>query len=642
MAINSSTTLSEMDTSNKFQSEIVFEGKTFNLENQYKLVNIDNAEIYEIRTKKNITFKIDKNILTKLFICKTSSNTINILSWELEARSKNKINTMYNGVKTNIVNYITDNTNIDIKYTFKNNDEFDFRISNIEITKIHTKKLAPKTKHIDSPSVFYKENEIHIVEEGDGIKSTAGKYAGNTFNNYRLVEIIQECNPSRKSYYEIFIGNSNNVNSAQYSFIIDTEDFDKVRNVSITNKFNKQEIIHPIWHMSAGQYIWTKINNKTVYLHRFLLNLSDETNDSNNCTIDHINNNKFDNRKFNLRITTQSIQNMNQTTKDHKISLNNIINSLNNQELPKLSIDKLIFIQPEKHIDTKGNVIDIFRIEISNSRTQSIQINDHSTKQNKTGLTVIHRLAHAITKRYIYAVQYPSIIAEMIDNIRFTNLEEFKNHSEKLLTELMKTPTTIDSFLDYMAALKLPKYTDPRVSIKLNAPSANINNSENVLNSGNDITKMKFDFLNYSTARDKYDVSIIIGKDASGTHIKYSKSGCGSDKLSLEDKKAFALVQRYNAFVEIENDLNEKNHSTPDNPALPVQTNYNTTGLKSLTDFKLEGKSMSSFEELRMYTEYLINNLLTSEAPYTMETFASYVSKKANHKKVNLEVEKIK
>ena len=633
-----------MELQKPFLKELLFQEESFKLYNEYRLVRIGDTEIYEIRTKNNVTFKIDKDFLNKLFIHKTQTNIISILTWECTQHSKTKICSMINGNKINIINYLTDNTSIDIKYLFKNNDCLDFRLSNIEITKTHTKKLAAKNKKIETPIAFYKENEIRILEEGQGIKLTNGQYARQISNNYRLVEIINELDSKKKQYYEIFVGcNVKTITTPddkpllQYSFIIDFDDFEKIRNVSIINKNNEKQIIHPIWHMSAGQYIVSNIQGQKIYLHRYLMNVEDTNN-----TIDHINNNKFDNRKANLRITTQSIQNMNQTNKDHKISLNSIINPTNDPTLPKLTNDKLIFIHPEKHTNSDGNIY-IFRIEISESRTKHKYINDHSTKQNKDGLTVIHRLAHAIVKRYLYSIQYPNIISEMLDNKRFTNLNEFKIYSETLLFELLKTTTTIDAFLDYMEQLKLPKYIDPRTNIQNYNKSNNISNANisNVsLTSSNDITKMKFDFLNYNTKRDKYEVCVIIGKDTNGKHIKYTKFGCGCDNLSLEDKKAFSLVLRYNIFVEIENDSHTQTHHSETSSA----TTSNTTKLKSLSDFKLEGQTFSSIANLRTYTESLINQLVLSitntDQLYTLESFASYVTKKANHKKINLAITK--
>lgn len=64
-----------------------------------------------------------------------------------------------------------------------------------------------------------------------------------------------------------------------YEFLIDKEDFRKVSNYLW--RFNK-----------ANGYI---NNNRGVYLHRFVMNNPDKI-------VDHINRNKLDNRKSNLRI----------------------------------------------------------------------------------------------------------------------------------------------------------------------------------------------------------------------------------------------------------------------------------------------------------------------------------------------------
>lgn len=52
------------------------------------------------------------------------------------------------------------------------------------------------------------------------------------------------------------------------------------------------------WGKSTDGYVW---NNKVGKLHRFILNISDS-----NIIIDHINMNKMDNRKKNLRISNKS------------------------------------------------------------------------------------------------------------------------------------------------------------------------------------------------------------------------------------------------------------------------------------------------------------------------------------------------
>jgi hypothetical protein len=91
----------------------------------------------------------------------------------------------------------------------------------------------------------------------------------------------------------------------------------------------------------------------------------------------------------------------------------------------------------------------------------------------------------------------------------------------------MKEPYTIDSFLDYMNTLKITKYNDPRIS--------------KIITNETNIEDIKFNFIQYSSARNKYDVDFIIGKDSNGEHIKLKKNGSGEKTLSIEDKKSFAL-----------------------------------------------------------------------------------------------------
>lgn len=67
--------------------------------------------------------------------------------------------------------------------------------------------------------------------------------------------------------------------------LIDDEDYEKV--------------IKYKWYLTKCGYARTKINNKQILLHRFILDLNDKKQH-----VDHINKNKLDNQKANLRICT--------------------------------------------------------------------------------------------------------------------------------------------------------------------------------------------------------------------------------------------------------------------------------------------------------------------------------------------------
>ena len=648
VSVNDSTI--DVIASDIFSSNLHFNNVNYTLYNEYKLVNSNNEHYYEIRTTNSFTFKINIDQLEKLFIFKINDN-INILKWELENRSKNKkIYTIINLERINIVNYLTDNTHIDIEYEFINNDKLDFRISNINITKKHTKKLAPKAKIFLEPIKFYPDNEIRIIEENQG----------NYSNHYRLVEIINESDPNKKYYYEIILGMDKNIgeteknkkkNKKQFSFIIDKEDLEKVMNL----KLNENSLCTK-WELAQNHYVWLRHNQNYIYLHRYLMNCSY----GDKKLVDHINCNKLDNRKHNLRITSQSIQNMNRSNISSKISLNAILNDNINENEPssKLSLDRLLFIYPSvyKYKDTS---VDIFNLEISKARTGSVYINDHSTKQDNPKLTKNHRLAQIVVKRFLYAVKYPNIITEMIDNKKFDTIDEFRIHTESILQEIFNKPTSINEFLDYMNTLKIPKYLDPRANIANYSSQLDIQPETNQtiqhLQTQNLIQNMKLDYICRVLARNKYDIEVQYGKDANGKNFRKNKSGLGSSKpcITDNDKKAFALIQRYNALIDIENEVNtDIYHSTSEvSKAIPyintnTNINTNTTFKKTLTDITFENERFKSFDEFRNYTELLINKFKEfendSNIVYTLETFAEYINKKAAHKKISLEIEKLK
>ena len=90
----------------------------------------------------------------------------------------------------------------------------------------------------------------------------------------------------KESYYKCMIQGTDNY------FYIDIDDFEKIKNHN--------------WNIKEDGYIWTSINNKNTYLHRYILDVDDPS-----IVIDHINHKKYDNRKSNLRKVTHSQNSMN-------------------------------------------------------------------------------------------------------------------------------------------------------------------------------------------------------------------------------------------------------------------------------------------------------------------------------------------
>ena len=75
--------------------------------------------------------------------------------------------------------------------------------------------------------------------------------------------------------------------------LVDDEDFSKIRKSS--------------WYVSNRGYVCTRTERKIKYLHRILMNPSEKL------QVDHINHNKLDNRKINLRIVTNQQNHFNRS-----------------------------------------------------------------------------------------------------------------------------------------------------------------------------------------------------------------------------------------------------------------------------------------------------------------------------------------
>ena len=118
-------------------------------------------------------------------------------------------------------------------------------------------------------------------------------------------------------YNEVFYNTMNYIvgiiqfNGNDMKFVIDKDDYDKIKDRA--------------WHYTSNQYISSSItvesNRKQLYLHNLVMNRLDHPGKGATETVDHINRNGLDNRKENLRIITQSQQNLNQSKKKRSVIL---------------------------------------------------------------------------------------------------------------------------------------------------------------------------------------------------------------------------------------------------------------------------------------------------------------------------------
>ena len=136
-----------------------------------------------------------------------------------------------------------------------------------------------------------------------------------------LFKMEEKRNPGRPAgiiiYSEVTYNNKDYVVGSLKSkndmvqFVFDKDDYDKVKDKS--------------WHRASNAYISHGVivegKKKELYLHNVVMNRLDHTGKGSTETVDHINRNGLDNRKENLRILTQTGQNLNQKRKERRVEL---------------------------------------------------------------------------------------------------------------------------------------------------------------------------------------------------------------------------------------------------------------------------------------------------------------------------------
>ena len=162
-------------------------------------------------------------------------------------------------------------------------------------------------------------------------------------------------------------------------FVIDKEDFDKVDGYS--------------WHKSSNNYISQGViingKKKEFYLHNLVLNIFDFPGKGSKESVDHINRIGLDNRKENLRVITQSEQNLNQSKRNRRIELPE------DSGLTTNDIPKHIW-----YVKANGNHGDRFAIEF---KTENITWKTTSSKN----VLLKDKLQAAKDKLQEYYIKYP-------------------------------------------------------------------------------------------------------------------------------------------------------------------------------------------------------------------------------------------
>ncbi len=357
-------------------------------------------------------------------------------------------------------------------------------------------------------------------------------------NNYKLITNDNE------SYYEIYFNSTNNTCK------IDIDSLEKIKNVCIPGICLS---FIPTWFMTNG-YITCSVptnklyhDNRCIYMHRYLM---DQFEYDGKISVDHINQDKTDNRMSNLRLATQSLQSHNKLKMER-----NFIKPVGFDiefQLPQyiefLKEEKIKTIKNGKTYE--GILPEHFRVV-----SKYLGFEKHASKSAK--LTIKERLSDALQKRFNLVIKSnPNFDNLFIDGYHLHSLKEFEEHTLeyiKILCGITLDKITIDKDDDNMN----PKYDFPEEStIKRN-----------------NLPK----YVSYSSAKDPKGSRLCYDKNLSGTErIRFYSSG--SKNKSLDEK-----------FVEIINLMTEKN--------IPIEWNVKP----NLTKLQEESNKLQEEKETFLY-----------------------------------------
>ncbi len=273
---------------------------------------------------------------------------INMEQGYIVSRLKNSIpENFYQNTNDNLwyyKNYKKDIKLIDIFYPnlkiksveFKNNDYNDYLPDNLII------KLDEKYENS-----FFDPPDYTILEKGSSVQIKEGACAGEYRNMYWKVKDYEN-----NTYYVMHI--KDNVYTK-----ISKRDINKVLTFNDSN--NSKINYRPTWRLFQNGYVCCTISNgekqKVYYLHQLIMDVHNEDLTDFEKTVDHINRDKLDNRRTNLRLVNMSVQNTNRDKQERRVDACDLPQGIQQTDLPKYVVYRKEILDKEK-----GNFREYFYI----------------------------------------------------------------------------------------------------------------------------------------------------------------------------------------------------------------------------------------------------------------------------------------
>lgn len=161
-------------------------------------------------------------------------------------------------------------------------------------------------------TIVYYQNADNVMVQFEN-----GQIANRKYKDF--IRGFIKC-PMIVEYFDTYCKITNPNPKTKPEFLIDNEDVERV-------------LLQGFWSISSHGYIHRNENQKSIYLHRFIMNAPDDM------WVDHKNHKGTDCRKSNLRLCTPSENNKNQSIRKDNISGYKGVSWDNNRKMYKLNVD---------------------------------------------------------------------------------------------------------------------------------------------------------------------------------------------------------------------------------------------------------------------------------------------------------------